>query len=93
MGNEVRALRGQYRQHDHHLGRRVAVAAGQVLNRHVTEQLGVVNPVHIDESIERCKAQREKIEAACRRAFERKPADRVSLTEIDFAAEPTPPPS
>jgi hypothetical protein len=59
----------------------------------ILTELGVGNPVHHEQSIKRCEEQREKIEAACRRAFERKPADRVSLTEIDFAAEPTSPPS
>jgi hypothetical protein len=57
----------------------------------LAEQLGVKNPVHVDASIKRCEAQREKIEAACRRAFKRQPADFVSLTAVDFVAEPTPP--
>ena len=57
----------------------------------LTERLGVGNPVHTDVSIKRCEAQREKIEAACRRAFKRQPAEFVSLTAVDFAAEPTPP--
>ena len=57
----------------------------------IYQQLGVGNPVHTDVSIKRCEAQREKIEAACRRAFKRQPAEFVSLTAVDFAAEPTPP--
>jgi hypothetical protein len=62
--------------------RRVRFAIGASI---LTDQLGVGNPVHVEQSIERCRAQREKIEAACRRAFKREPSDRVFLREIDFA--------
>jgi hypothetical protein len=62
--------------------RRVRFSIGQSI---LIEQLGVRNPVRVDESIRRCEAQREKIEAACHRAFKREPADFVSLAAADFA--------
>jgi hypothetical protein len=55
----------------------------------LTDQLGVENPVKDQAVIKSCEAQRDKIEAACRRAFKRHPADDVSLTAADFE-EPSP---
>jgi hypothetical protein len=50
----------------------------------LSDQLGVENPVKDQAVIKRCTEQRPKIEAACRRAFERQPADDVSLVDADF---------
>jgi hypothetical protein len=47
--------------------------------------LGVKNPVHREGNLARCEANRERIERACRRAFSRRLANRVSLTATDFA--------
>jgi hypothetical protein len=61
--------------------RRVRFSIGALV---LTDQIGVENPVHHNASIERCRAQRDKIEAACRRAFEKQPTDVVSLVDADF---------
>jgi hypothetical protein len=51
----------------------------------LVDHLGVKNPVHREDNLGRCEAERERIERACRRAFSRRLANRVSLTAIDFA--------
>ena len=50
----------------------------------LAEQIGVKSPVRLKEGIKSCEAQREKIEAACGRAYERQPSTRVTLTDADF---------
>jgi hypothetical protein len=59
----------------------------------LTEQLGVGNPVSDQSVIKSCEAQRDKIEAACLRAFHRDPSIPVTLTDADFedAAQVSPP--
>ncbi len=47
--------------------------------------LSVSNPVHRENNLSHCKANRERVERACRRAFLRRLANRVSLEAIDFA--------
>jgi hypothetical protein len=64
--------------------RRVRFSIGASI---LTEQLGVESPVKDQAVLKRCEEEREKIEAACRRAFERQPADDVSLTDEDFEEE------
>jgi hypothetical protein len=61
----------------------------------LADHLGVNNPVHVDESVKACEAQREKIVAACQRAFKRETSTQVRLTAADFAddAEPPQPPT
>jgi hypothetical protein len=57
-------------------------------------RLGVKNSAHVEESVESCKAQREKIVAACQQAFRREPSHRVTLTDADFEeVSPPQPPS
>jgi hypothetical protein len=70
--------------------RRVRFSIGRSI---LIEQLGVRNPVRVDESIKRCEEQREMIEAACLRAFKRQPADFVTLMAADFenSAQGSPP--
>jgi hypothetical protein len=58
----------------------------------LVDHLGVRNPVHHDENAQSCEAQREKIEAASRRAFKRAPSTRVTLIAEDFEAESPPQP-
>jgi hypothetical protein len=58
--------------------------SSQIQNDH----LGFANPVHADDIIESCGEQREEIEAACERAYERAPSDRVILAAADFQNEP-----
>jgi hypothetical protein len=53
----------------------------------LTGKLGIKDPVHDDENVRLCESQREKIEDACERAYERQPSDRVTLTDIDFTGE------
>jgi hypothetical protein len=53
----------------------------------LVDQLGVENPVKDQAVIKLCEEQRDKIEAACRRAFERQPAGDVSLVDADFEEE------
>jgi hypothetical protein len=58
----------------------------------LVDHLGVRNPVHRENNLAHCKAKRERVERACRRAFSRRRANRVSLAAIDFAykgASPT----
>jgi hypothetical protein len=50
----------------------------------LADRLGVDNPVQVEERVESCKAQREKIVAACQQAFRREPSHRVTLTDADF---------
>jgi hypothetical protein len=61
--------------------RRVRFSIGASI---LTDQLGVENPVKDQVVIKLCEAQRDKIEAACRRAFQRDPSDRVTVTDADF---------
>ena len=68
-------------------GRIKFLVSGQIQ----TDHLGITNPVHTDDNIERCEERRDEIEAACRRAFKRDPSDRVSLTDADFVDEPAAP--
>jgi hypothetical protein len=68
--------------------RRVRFSIGASI---LVDQLGVENPVKDQALIKLCDAQRDKIEAACERAFARDPSDRVALMEADFA--PPQPPS
>jgi hypothetical protein len=51
----------------------------------LVDHLGVRNPVHRENNLAHCKANRERVERACRRAFSRRLADRVSLAATDFA--------
>jgi hypothetical protein len=57
----------------------------------LVDHLGAGNPVHSDENVKSCEAQREKIEAACLSAFKRAQSAHVILTAADF--EPPQPPS
>jgi hypothetical protein len=66
--------------------RRVRFSIGASI---LTDQLGVGNPVNPDQSVECCRAQRQKIETACRGAFKREQSDRLSLVDADFE-EPSP---
>jgi hypothetical protein len=43
------------------------------------------NPVHDAENEALCERNRERIEAACRRAFAERPGDRVDLRPGDFS--------
>jgi hypothetical protein len=61
--------------------RRVRFSIGASI---LTDQLGVENPVKDLTVIKLCEAQRDRVETACRRAFERQPADDVSLVDADF---------
>jgi hypothetical protein len=58
----------------------------------LVDHLAVKNPVRADENVEHCEGQREKIEAAGRRAFKRAPSIRVTLTDADFSEESPPQP-
>jgi hypothetical protein len=51
----------------------------------LVDHLSVSNPVHRENNLAHCKANRERVERACRRAFLRRLAYRVSLEAIDFA--------
>ena len=51
----------------------------------LVDHLGVSNPVNRNDNLAHCEAKRERIERACRRAFSRRLANRVSLVAIDFA--------
>jgi hypothetical protein len=51
----------------------------------LVDHLDVRNPVHRENNLAHCKAKRERVERACRRAFSRRLANRVSLAAIDFA--------
>ena len=51
----------------------------------LVDHLGVKNPVHPEGNLAHCEAKRERIERACRRAFSRRLANRVSLSAVDFA--------
>jgi hypothetical protein len=62
------------------LGRIKFLVSGQIQ----TDHLGITNPVHTEDNIERCMERRDEIEAACERAFKRDPSDCVSLTAADF---------
>jgi hypothetical protein len=53
--------------------------------RFLVDHLGVKNPAHREGNLARCEASWERIERACRRAFSRRLANRVSLAAIDFA--------
>jgi hypothetical protein len=56
----------------------------RISNRILFDHLGVINPAHAEESAQTCETQRDKIVAACRRAFQRHPSTRVTLTDADF---------
>jgi hypothetical protein len=56
--------------------RRVRFSIGASI---LTDRLGVENPVKDQTVIKLCEAQRQKIEAACERAFQREPSERVVL--------------
>ena len=43
------------------------------------------NPVHDDANKALCKRNRERIEAACRRAFADRPGERIDLRPSDFS--------
>ena len=43
------------------------------------------NPVHDDANVALCKRNRERIEAACRRAFADRPGEHVDLQPTDFS--------
>jgi hypothetical protein len=45
----------------------------------LVDHLGARNPVHREGNLSHCEAKRERIERACRRAFSRRLANRVSL--------------
>lgn len=49
----------------------------------LVDHLGVRNPVHRENNLAHCKANRERVERACRRAFSRRLANCVSLVTID----------
>jgi hypothetical protein len=51
----------------------------------LVDHLGIRNPVHRENNLAHCKAKRERVERACRRAFSRRLANRVSLAAVDFA--------
>ncbi len=51
----------------------------------LVDHLGVRNPVHRENNLAHCKANRERVERACRRAFSRRLANRISLEAVDFA--------
>jgi hypothetical protein len=61
--------------------RRVRFSIGASI---LVDQLGVENPVKDLAVIKLCEAEREKIEAACRRAHKREPSDDVALVDADF---------
>jgi hypothetical protein len=50
----------------------------------LVDLLRVINPVRAEESAQTCETQRDKIVAACQRAFHRHPSTRVTLTNADF---------
>jgi hypothetical protein len=52
----------------------------------LVEELQGGNPVHDERNIDLCRANRTKIEAACRTAFAQRPAKDVGLTKLDFSA-------
>jgi hypothetical protein len=62
--------------------RRVRFSIGSSI---LIDELGAENPVKDLAVIKLCEAQREKIEAACERAFARDLSDLVALREADFA--------
>jgi hypothetical protein len=43
------------------------------------------NPVHDDANVALCDRNRERIEAACRRAFANRPSERIDLQSNDFS--------
>src|SRR5271167_3258117 len=49
----------------------------------LVDHLGVRNPVHRENNLAHCKANRERVERACRNAFSRRLANCVSLVTID----------
>ena len=51
----------------------------------LVDHLGVGNPNHRENNLAHCKANRERVERGCRRAFSRRLANRVSLAAVDFA--------
>ena len=59
-------------------------------SRILVDHLGVRNPVHHEDNLAHCEAKRGRIERACRRAFTRRLADRVSLAAINFAEAAAP---
>jgi hypothetical protein len=69
--------------------RRVRFSIGASI---LADQLGVENPVKDQAVIKLCEEQRQKIEAACERAVQRDPSDRVSLADIDFEKDTPPQP-
>ena len=42
------------------------------------------NAVHDDANVALCNGNRERIEAACRRAFAERPGERIDIEPIDF---------
>ena len=48
----------------------------------LADRLGIRNPVH--ESVKSREAEREKIVAACQRAFKREASTRMTLTDAEF---------
>ena len=47
-------------------------------------QLGVEFPTPDPALLKRCEEQRQRIESACERAFQREPSERVSMMGADF---------
>jgi hypothetical protein len=50
----------------------------------LVDHLGANKPAQTEESAQSCETQRDKIVAACQRAFQRHPSTRVTLTDADF---------
>ena len=69
--------------------RRVRFSIGSTV---LTDRLGIESPVKDQAVLKDCEAQRQRIEAACERAYQREPVDRVTLTEADFEDETPPQP-
>jgi hypothetical protein len=50
----------------------------------LTARLGVEFPSSDQAIIKRCEEERQRIESACERAFQRAPSERVSMMGADF---------
>ena len=50
----------------------------------LVDHLGVIDPVHRENNLAHCKAKRERVERACRRAFSRR-RESCLLAAVDFA--------
>lgn len=87
--NEIRPRVHTGYRHERRLfvGRSAQFRQGPFFNRqrNSCRSFGCRNPVHRENNLAHCKANRERVERACRRAFSRRLANRVSLAAVDFA--------